>query len=264
MWPGGYGGHSSCGRGGQPFRRQETIRREVAILYAKRFLGEWELYSGLLQHQFTVLKIRALRTRQQEQDLQQDYCDKLTKRGELTVFRFWQASDQFPRQEMTEKEKYYQERMISKLNIMRQNFLQKSSERRMLRLNFPEKIRYDVVEPHYSNLPYDIGKSILSGPHVLSTCATAPAFSFGKAERFDWCPDIRYCWPGHRTYACPSSFGHQVLSTHATAPAFSIRRTGHFDWNRSKATCFLEDGTLRRLCGWLICTIRVKIAPSSV
>ena len=145
------------------FRRQETIRREVAILYAKRFLGEWELYSGLLQHQFTVLKIRALRTRQQEQDLQQDYCDKLTKRGELTVFRFWQASDQFPRQEMTEKEKYYQERVISKLNIMRQNFLQKSSERRMLRLNFPEKIRYDVVEPHYGNLPYDIGKSILSG-----------------------------------------------------------------------------------------------------
>jgi hypothetical protein len=149
---------------------------------------------------------------------------------------------------------------------MRQNFLQKSSERRMLRLNFPEKIRYDVVEPHYGNLPYDIGKSILSGPHVLSTCATAPAFSFGKAYRFR----DRYHWLGRSCSGPgpdmdrPRSFGPHVLSTHATAPAFSIRRTGHFDWNRSKATCFLEDGTLRRLCGWLICTIRVKIAPSSV
>eukprot|EP00435_Cladocopium_sp_Y103_P063637 s32_g25.t1 len=93
-------------------RRQEVLRREVETMYEKRYLKECESYIETMQRQAAVLRVRAERTHQQDQDR----LDKLAKVGEQFVFRFWAAAEDFPKQETTEEEKSRFDRKISRLS----------------------------------------------------------------------------------------------------------------------------------------------------
>ena len=86
----------SCSRG------QEVLRRELEALYEKRYSKECKSYIETMQRQAAVLRVRAKRTHQQDQDR----LDKLAEVGEQFVFRFWAAAGDFAKQEMSEEEKY--------------------------------------------------------------------------------------------------------------------------------------------------------------